>query len=115
MKKHHISFTHAWDGVVYNLKTQPNFRIHILAALLVIFSGYYLGLQPWEWLILLFTIALVITAEMINTAIESVVDLLTDQHHLSAKIAKDTSAGMVLVAATFSIIIGIIIFTPYLL
>lgn len=115
MKKHHVSFKHAWDGIFYNLTTQPNFRFHLLATLVVIIAGFYFQLSSFEWLILAFTISLVIVAEMLNTAIESMVDLLTSEHHLSAKIAKDTSAGMVLVAALTSVIVGLVVFLPHIL
>ena len=115
MKRHHISFKHAWDGILHNLKTQPNFRVHLFIGSLTILAGYYFRLAAWEWLILIFTITLVLIAEMINTAIESMVDLLTSEHRKHAKIAKDTSAGMVLVTALSSIIVGVIIFIPHLL
>ena len=114
MKTHHIHFKFAWDGIVYNFKTQPNFRIHLIAATLVTLLGFYLSLAAWEWLILVFTFSLVIISEMLNTAIESVIDLLTSEYHQAAKIAKDTSAGMVLMSAFASIVVGAVIFIPHL-
>lgn len=115
MKAHHIRFKCAWEGVLYSLKTQPNFRVHLLAGAIVTLLAVLLPLKSWEWSILIFTITLVIIAEMLNTAIESVTDLLTSEYHLSAKIAKDTSAGMVLITAFSSVVIGAIIFIPHLL
>ncbi len=111
---HTISIKHAWDGLVYAFRTQPNFRFHMIAGAVVIPAGLYFNIGNLEWVIIAFTIMTVLLAETINTAIEQVVDLLTDKYHLNAKHAKDVSAGMVLVAAGFSIIIGLIIFVPYI-
>jgi undecaprenol kinase/diacylglycerol kinase (ATP) len=96
------------------LKTQPNFRIHLFFALLAIATGYYLQLLPWEWLVIIFTITLVLVAEMINTALESMTDLITNEYRESAKVAKDTAAGMVLVTAACAVTIGLIIYLPHL-
>lgn len=112
MIKHHISFKHALDGIFHNLTTQPNFRVHLVAAMLATLLSIYLQISQFEWLIIMFTVILVLTAEMLNTSIEAMVDLLTTQHHQSAKIAKDTAAGMVLIAATGAIIVGAVIFLP---
>ncbi len=113
MRRHHISFFHAWNGIIYNFSTQPNFRVHIFFALLAVILGFYFQIEPWQWLIVVFTITLVIVAEMINTALESIVDLVTTEHQENAKIAKDTAAGMVLVTAIMSLIVAILIFAPY--
>jgi len=103
------------DGIFYTLRSQPNFRIHIFFALLAVSLGFILKIPSSEWVVILFVIGLVLVSEMINTSIESVIDLLTDKYHLSAKIAKDVSAGMVLVTAGVAIITGILIFVPHLL
>lgn len=113
LRKHSISFKHAFDGVIYTLKTQPNFQVHVLFAIIAISLGFIFSISRAEWAVILFVIGLVLVAEMVNTSIESVVDLLTDKYHLSAKIAKDVAAGMVLVTATIAIITGILIFMPY--
>lgn len=115
LKKHVISFKYAYAGVKYTLKTQPNFQIHLTAGLLAIVAGIIFRLSTPEWSVVLFVIGLVLIAEMINTSIESVVDLLTDQYHIDAKIAKDVSAGMVLVAAFMSACTAALIFIPHLL
>lgn len=115
MHKRHNSFKHAIRGVIYALKTQTNLRIHLVIAVTVSLLGMFFKIQVWEWLIIIFTISLVIITEMINTGIESIVDLITKKHSPDAKIAKDVGAGMVLVSSLASIIIGIIIFAPYLL
>lgn len=115
LRKHTISFKHAFDGVVYTLKTQPNFQVHVIFAIIAVSLGFIFRISGSEWAVILFVIGLVLVAEMVNTSIESVVDLLTDKYHISAKIAKDVAAGMVLVTATVAIITGILIFAPYLL
>jgi undecaprenol kinase len=112
IRRHTISFKHSLDGLVFAFTNHPNLRVHLLAAILAISAGIYFHLNNLEWVILLFTITLVIVAEMINTSIESVVDLLVSEHRLSAKIAKDVSAGMVLLTSILAIIIGIILFIP---
>ena len=114
MKTHHISFKHALDGITYCFKTQPNFRFHLFATLLVTLAGYLLKLTVGEWLILAFTIFLVLSSEMVNTALESMTDLLTSEYKLEAKIAKDVSAGMVLLSAFIALIVAALIFLPHL-
>lgn len=113
MKHHRISFKHALAGLSYMIRTQPNFRIHLVAAVLVLVTAATIKVNRYDWLILFFTIMVVMVAEMINTAIESVTDLLTDKYHVVAKISKDVAAGMVLVCAIFSVIIGVLIIWPY--
>ena len=104
------SFFAAWQGVVYVVKTQRNMRIHLAVALLVILGGYFFEVSINEWLVLILIIAVVLIAESINTAVEATMDLLTEEYHPLAKIAKDTAAGAVLLAAISSVVIGIIIF-----
>lgn len=111
---HTISFRHAWDGLIYAIRTQPNFIIHLVISTLVITAGVLFALSPIEWIILSFTISLGLVIELINTSIESVVDLITDHYHPLAKIAKDTSAAAMLVYALGSIIIASLIFLPKL-
>lgn len=115
LKRHTVSFGHAFRGLLYTVKTQPNLRIHLTVALVVILAGWYVQLTRFEWLVLLFTIAWVITAEMLNTAIESMVNLITQEYHTYAKHAKDVSAAMVLIAAIMAVVVGLFIFIPYLL
>lgn len=113
MRRHTISFKHALDGLVHAFVTQPNFRFHLGATFIVSLVGFYFRLEQLEWLILLFTFLLVITTEMLNTALEAIVDLISPDYHAAAKIAKDTAASMVLVSAFGSVIIGLVIFIPY--
>jgi diacylglycerol kinase len=111
---HKISFKHAWDGVVYAFKTQPNLRFHGFFGIFVISAGFFFHITKIEWFIISFTILLMFTAEMINTALEAMTDLITQEHRVTAKIAKDVSAGMVLINAIGSVVVGLIIFIPYI-
>lgn len=89
-----------------------NFRFHLFAMVVVVIAGFLTGISANEWTILLLGIAAVLSLEMTNSAIERVVDLVTDEFHPLAKRAKDLAAGAVLIAAIFSVIIGLIIFLP---
>lgn len=92
--------------------SERNFRFHLFAMVVVIIAGFLTGISANEWTILLLAIAAVLSLEMTNSAIERVVDLVTDEFHPLAKRAKDLAAGAVLIAAIFSVIIGLIIFLP---
>jgi diacylglycerol kinase (ATP) len=106
------SFNYAFDGVIYAFKTQRNIRLHFSATIAVLLASLIFQLTKVELLILLVTIAFVITAEMVNTAIEAAIDLVTQEYHPMAAIAKNVAAGAVLVAATISIVVGFLIFFP---
>lgn len=112
IKKHKISFVHAFDGLFYAARTQPNFVIHLLVSSVVLICGLIVGLSNIEWIIIALTVFLGLVIELINTAIESTVDLATTQYHPVAKIAKDTAAAAMLIYAAGSVIIGLIIFLP---
>lgn len=112
---HRVSFKHAGQGIVHNIKTQPNFRFHLLAMISTTLLGIYFSINYLEWLALIFTFNMVIVAEMVNTSIEAMVDLITLERRQDAKVAKDVSAGMVLISATFSLAIGLFIFLPKIL
>src|SRR5882762_72566 len=108
------SFTYAFAGIHYAFKNDQNLLIHLLVAFLVINASIALRVSPYEMGILGLTMMMVITAEMINSAIEKMVDLITKEHRQEAKIAKDVSAGMVLLTAIAAMVIGTLIFLPYL-
>ena len=108
------SFNRAMDGVIYCLRTQRNLRIHFCAAVAVLFLSLWLHLTKEEMLLIFIAIALVLVTEMINTAIEVTVDLITEEYHPLAAIAKNAAAGGVLVAAVVAFVIGYIIFFPKL-
>ena len=106
------SFGHAFRGWAYVLKTQHNAWIHSLAATAVFVLGLWLGLPPRDWAVLVLTIAMVFTAEFINTSIEAVVDLASPVHHPLAKVGKDVGAAAVLVAALAAVLVGLLILGP---
>ena len=106
------AFGHAFRGWWYVLKTQHNAWIHSLFATAVILVGLWLGLKPLDWAVIVLTIAMVFTAEFINTAIEAVVDLASPVHHPLAKVGKDVGAGAVLIAALAGIVVGLLILGP---
>lgn len=110
-RKYIRSFGYAIEGVGAACKEQ-NFQSHLLSAVIVFGAGYFTGLSRIEWFIVLLLIALMFALEMVNTAIERVVDLASPDIHPLAKQAKDIAAGAVLVFAVFSAIIGLLIFLP---
>jgi len=115
MHNHSISFKNAAIGIWTAIITQVNIRIHTLIGSFVLILGVYLRLSLDRILDLLLIISLVITTELVNTAIESVCDAVTTDHHPVIKIAKDVSAGAVLMASIFAVLIGMIIFIPALI
>lgn len=104
------SFQHAVEGVVHTFRTQRNMRVHFLTVVLVLLSGILYRLPPTEMLVLLFTASLVLITEMFNTAVEAVVDMITQSYHPAAKFAKDIAAGAVLIAAVNAIVVGFVLF-----
>lgn len=104
------SFDYAIQGIVHALKTQRNMRLHALAALVVLVAALFFRISGLELVALLFAIALVFVAELINTAIENAVDLATEGYDPAAKIAKDVAAGAVLVSAVNAVAVGYVVF-----
>ena len=109
------SFKFAYEGIIVSLKTEQNLKIHILIMVLVMIFGIILKITKIEWIICIILFGFVISLELVNTAIENTVGLITMEKNSKAKIAKDVSAAAVLVAAVTSAIIGLIIFIPKLL
>ncbi|MDR1540262.1 MAG: diacylglycerol kinase [Clostridiales bacterium] len=104
------SFGYALQGVLYTLKNERNFRIHFFAAFLVLLLSVAVGADSREFLIILFAVILVLSAEMFNTAIETVVDMVTEgKDNPYAKVAKDVAAGAVFLAAVNAVIVGYVI------
>lgn len=112
MRKRSIisSFNYAVSGIILALRTERHMRVHYGIAIFVILLSLFFDFSRTEFLLLLFAISLVIVAEMINTALERVVDLITQDYHPLARLVKDVSAGAVLVAAINSIIVGYLLF-----
>jgi diacylglycerol kinase len=115
MKKIFRPFGFALNGIRHCFVTQVNLRIHLLIALLVTGSGIVLSISITEWMITALCIGLVVTAELINTAIEKLCDVFTTDIHPAIKLVKDVSAGAVLVMALVSCVVGAIIFLPKLI
>ncbi|MDD3270029.1 MAG: diacylglycerol kinase family protein [Syntrophomonadaceae bacterium] len=109
------SFSHALAGIVYAFISERNMRIHGLAAIIVVSMGCILHLQRLEWGLLFLTIFMVLVAETINTAVEINIDLITEDYHPLARLAKNLAAGAVLLTAINALIMAIIIFGPYFL
>ena len=107
-----LSFKYASEGIISTIKEERNMFIHFLIAIIVVITGIYVRLSLNEWFICLLLFALVFSLELINTAIENTVDLVTTKKNKKAKLAKDAAAGAVLIVAIFASIIGIIIFLP---
>ncbi len=108
------NFIEAWynaiNGIIYTATTQRNFRIQLILAVIVLALSLFYGLGTTEFLCLVFALFFVIFAEMVNTAIETVVDLFVDVYHPKAKIAKDVAAGAVVLSACNALIVGYFIF-----
>lgn len=106
------SFKYAFTGIKYVLKTQPNMKVHSVVGLIAIAGGFFFHISESEWLALVIVIGFVLILEVVNTAVETLVDLYTEEFHYLAKISKDTAAGAVLLMALVSIVVGLIIFLP---
>ncbi len=109
------SFRFALEGVKYAFKTQFNFKIQFTLGLVTVLFGFLFNFNRFEWMILLLSICLVLSAELANTVVEVVVDLVTSEIKPQAKIAKDLSAGVVLVVSVFVAIVGLFLFLPHIL
>lgn len=105
----------AGKGITYALKTEKHLRFHTITAVVVVLAGLYFHLLPVQWLFILYAIGSVIVAELFNTAIEKAFDLVEPDYNPQAGIGKDIAAGAVLVTAIQAVIIGIIIFGPYII
>lgn len=106
------SFRYAWLGIVNVLRSQRNARIHLVIGMLALGTSLALRLSPANLAIVVVCVTLVITAEMMNTVIEAVVDLVTEDYHALAKVAKDVAAGTVLVTACGSAVVGLLVIGP---
>lgn len=112
MKIFFASFKYAWEGIVEGFLHGRNMKFHGIAAIAVIIAGFFTGLSAFEWLIIAILISGMMALELMNTAVEHVVDLVTKEYHPLAKKAKDTAAGAVLLFAIASAVAGCLIFLP---
>ena len=109
------SFSFAFDGIKEAITKEPNFRIHVVLAIIAIVIGIILKLTPPELAVLVLTIGFVLILELVNTTLEAVVDLVSPETRPKAKIAKDVSAAAVLLSAILSVLVGAFLFLPKLL
>ena len=100
----------AINGMIYTWKTQKNIKFQLCFAVIAIALGFLFQISNLEWIVLISTIFLVLVTELFNTSIETVVDLYTEEYNEKAKIAKDVSAGAVLLMAICSVFVGILLF-----
>ncbi|MEH7298663.1 diacylglycerol kinase family protein [Neobacillus drentensis] len=108
------SFSYAVAGILTALLSERNMRIHLISSIVVVLFSIYFSITKMEWIVILFAIGGMFSLELINTAIERVVDLVTKEYHPLAKQAKDIAAGAVFLYAVLSVIVGSIIFIPYI-
>lgn len=112
VKKIRNSFKYAFEGIISAFRTETNMKIHFIIMMLAIIAGVIFNLNALEWIICIILFGLVISLELINTAIETTVDLAMPEINEKAKLAKDIAAGAVLVNAIVAVIVGLIIFIP---
>jgi diacylglycerol kinase len=115
IKSRFVSITNALNGLWHVLKSQQNAHLHLIATVIVILTGLWLGLSIANWVFLLLVIGMVWIAEFLNTALEAIVNLASPDQHPLAKVGKDVGAAAVLIAAIIALIIGIIILGPPLI
>jgi diacylglycerol kinase (ATP) len=115
LKKRIASFRNAWNGILHGLKSEVHFRFHVIAAIIVIASARFFNITRIEWMIVLLCIAAVLSSELINTAVERICDRITKDRDPLIGNAKDLAAGSVLIISAAALIIGAIIFTPYII
>ena len=111
-KKLFRSFGYALDGIYLAIKLDQNVRFHLIASIVVLTVSVLLRVTTVEFLFVLLAIFFVVITEMINTAIEEMTNLIINEHHVSAKIAKDVAAGAVLLSVAFALIVAFTILVP---
>jgi diacylglycerol kinase len=109
------NFQYALHGLLAALRSEKNLRFHVISAVLVTVAGIFFKIQLFEWLMIIFCIALVISMELMNTALEALCNAFTKDQHPAIKLVKDIAAAAVLVAAVGFAVTGIIIFLPKLI
>lgn len=109
------SFSFAFDGLKTAFVREPHFKFHTFAAVTTLILAAILGFTPLEWLVLVFTITLVLVLELVNTSLEAIVNIVSPQIQNEAKIAKDVAASAVLIASFTAFLVGLILFVPKIL
>ena len=115
MKKFFKGFVYSFKGLCYAFRTQLNFRVHCVATVLVVLLGLYFKLNSYEWLWITTAIAVVVILELVNTAVEVLVDLVSPEQTPKAGAIKDVASAAVLVGAILSLVVALFIFLPKLL
>ena len=115
LKRIKNSFKYAFNGLIDTYRTEQSVWIYIPVALLVILIGFLLKINNYEWMVIVLILGIILSLELVNTALEAVVDLVTKEYKPLAKKAKDTVSAAVLVFAVASVIVGLIIFLPKLI
>ncbi|NTU46706.1 diacylglycerol kinase family protein [Candidatus Roizmanbacteria bacterium] len=115
MKRHAISIKHAYDGIIWALRTQPNYRIHFLLSLLAIVGGFLFQISYTEFMIVISLIGVGLTIETLNTSIEKASDAIDTKWREDLKITKDLAAGAMLFFAVAATIVAIMIYVPKIL
>ncbi|WP_080874637.1 diacylglycerol kinase family protein [Oceanobacillus timonensis] len=111
-KKHVVGFRFAWAGLKTVVKKESNFQLHLTATALVVAAGFFFHLSLIEWAVILLTIGLVLITEMINSVIERIMDFTQPGYDERIKEIKDIAAGVVLVTAIISVVVGVLVFGP---
>lgn len=114
-KKQLKSFTYAWKGILTCAGHEQNITFHLVAAIVVVAAGFFFNITHTEWMVVMLCIGTVITAELFNSAIERLVDLVSPEWQKIAGEVKDIAAGAVLVTAITAAIVGLIVFLPYVI
>lgn len=110
-----LSFKYAFSGIFTALREEPNMKVHFAVMILAVILGWSFKISLGEWVAVILLIGLVISLELTNTAIETVVDSFTQDAHPGAKRAKDVSAGAVLFASITALLVGLMIFLPHII
>ena len=114
VRRHTISFKHAWDGIVWVFKTQPNYRVHVTLSLIAITLGLVYRIELYDWFAVGLLIMIGLTIETINTTFEQTLDCITLEKREDVRIAKDAAAGAMLIFAIGAAVMGLVIFAPRL-
>jgi diacylglycerol kinase (ATP) len=109
------SFVYAFNGLKTFIHTEPQAIIHLLAIVVVTFVGYFFKISQTEWFVIVLSIGLVLVAEIVNTAIEKLTDMVSPEINPKAKVVKDLAAGAVLMASITALVIGLLVFFPKIL
>lgn len=112
IKRFFKSFKHSMAGLNYAYKYEQSMLIHVVVTFCVLIGGFFFKIDTTEWIFVIVLMGTVMGAELLNTAIEAVVDLVSPEYHELAKIAKDTASAAVLVFSTSAFIVGLIVFMP---